>query len=65
MLYFLASSTFAFSGPTSKLASSRIAAPRVALQMFTVNLVTPDGTQTVHVCIDTRCAWIDTGHSCL
>merc|ERR1711865_1041165 len=53
MLYFLASSTFAFSGPISKLASSRIAAPRVALQMFTVNLVTPDGTQTIDCPADT------------
>ena len=47
MLYFLAASTFAFSG-VSKLATSRVAAPRVApAQMFTVNLVTPDGPQTV------------------
>jgi hypothetical protein len=47
MLHMLASSTFAFSG-VSKLAASRVAAPRVApAQMFTVNLVTPDGPQTV------------------
>lgn len=47
MLYFLASPTIAFSG-VSKLAASRVAAPRVApAQMFTVNLVTPDGPQTV------------------
>ena len=47
MLHMLASSTFAFSG-VSKLAASRVAAPRVApAQMFTVNLVTPDGPQTI------------------
>ena len=47
MMYLLASSTLAFSG-VSKLAASRVAAPRAApAQMFTVNLVTPDGPQTV------------------
>jgi len=46
MMYLLASSTLAFSG-VSKLAASRVAAPRAAPQMFTVNLVTPDGPQTV------------------
>jgi len=52
MLYFLASSTFAFSG-VSKLATSRVAAPRVApAQMFTVNLVTPDGPQTIDCAAD-------------
>ena len=45
MLYFVAVSTFAFSG--SKLAASKVVAPRVAAQMFTVSLVTPDGTSTV------------------
>jgi hypothetical protein len=47
MLYILASSTLAFSG-VSKLAASRVAAPRAAsAQMFTVSLVTPDGPQSV------------------
>ena len=46
MMYLLASSTLAFSG-VSKLAASRVAAPRAAPQMFTVNLVTPDGPQTI------------------
>ena len=47
MLYILASSTLAFSG-VSKLAASRVAAPRAAsAQMFTVSLVTPDGPQSI------------------
>ena len=57
MMYLLASSTLAFSG-VSKLAASRVAAPRAApAQMFTVNLVTPDGPQTVRsmlTCMTTR-----------
>ena len=48
MLYIVAAAT-SFTGPAmhgaamSKVVASRVAAP----QMFTVNLITPDGTSTV------------------
>jgi hypothetical protein len=62
MMYLLASSTLAFSG-VSKLAASRVAAPRAAqAQMFTVNLVTPDGPQTVRTmltCTNARRGCLD------
>ena len=46
MLYIVAAAT-SFTGPAmSKVVASRVAAP----QMFTVNLITPDGTSTVRCC---------------
>jgi len=52
MLYFV-SATTAFSGPASKLAVSRVVARAPVSQMFTVNLITPDGTSTIDCPEDT------------
>ena len=46
MIFAIAAAALSFSGPASKLASSKVARVSPA-QMFTVTLTTPDGTSTV------------------
>ena len=54
MIYALALAASAFTGPATKLSSSRVVRSS-APQMFTVELITPDGTSSVRMrAIDTQ-----------